>query len=297
MTAGTKNQESHLQDMQAALKAAAIPDPRREARRLLALTLNVPELELLRGEERILRESQISRMRDLLDRRLAGEPLSRLRGNREFWSLDFDIDESTLDPRPDSECLVECVLKEIAQRFPDRPNGQGLDVLDLGTGSGCLLLALLSELPEARGLGVDLSFGATRRAAENASRLGLAARASFITGSWLDAIGTSWQVIVSNPPYIMSSDIPNLAPEVRDFDPPLALDGGSDGLAAYRAIFSDLGERLAPDGFAALEVGFDQRTQVAELAQSRSLALCGVGKDLGNRERCLVFEADTSQGP
>lgn len=290
-------QASLLKEVEAALKSASFANPRREARRLMALVLKVSELDLLRDEERLFHPPQVRELHGLLSRRLAGEPLSRLRGSREFWSLDFAIDESTLDPRPDSECLVSTVLAEVARRFPDCPGGRGLRILDLGTGSGCLLLALLSELPNAQGMGVDLSFQAARKASENSRNLGLSGRVSFVTGSWFDAIGGSWQVIVSNPPYIMSNEISELAPEVKDFDPRLALDGGSDGLAAYRSIFSTLNERLAPSGFAALEVGLGQRESVERLAAGRFLALSSVGYDLVNRERCLVFEADTSRGP
>jgi release factor glutamine methyltransferase len=285
-----------LKDMQSAFSAAGIGEARREARRLMALALGAPEVALLQNGGQTLRETELPLLRSLMARRLKGEPLSRLRGLREFWSLDFAIDSATLDPRPDSECLIESALGEIRSRYPDQPRGQGLNLLDLGTGSGCLLLALLFELPEACGLGVDISARALSKAAENARRLGLADRARFVAGSWCDAVTGGWQAIVSNPPYIMSSDIPDLAPEVRCFDPLVALDGGRDGLDAYRSILSALPERLLPGAFAALEVGYGQRLAVSALAAEQNLTLTRIGKDLGGRERCLVFQANRGPG-
>ena len=191
----------------AILRAAGLDDPRAEARALLRA---VPE----HRHEKALAE------------RAAHKPLARIVGHREFWSLDFQLNEATLDPRPDSETLVEAVVQELADR------GRPWRLLDLGTGSGCLLLALLSELPAGWGVGVDLAPRAAWQARANAVALELAGRCAFLAGDWGASLAGGFDVVLSNPPYIASAVLPTLAPEVRQHDPALALDGGADGLAA-----------------------------------------------------------------
>jgi release factor glutamine methyltransferase len=203
-------------------------------------------------------------------------------GRREFWSLPFEVTEETLDPRPDSECLVETVLA----RIPDRR--APLRILDLGTGTGCLLLALLHELPQARGFGVDISPGACEAAARNALSLGLDRRAAFAAGDWGAGVAGAYDVIVTNPPYIRVAEVAGLDPEVRDFEPRRALDGGSDGLAAYRALAPDVARLLAPEGFAAFEIGLGQAEAVASVLRPHGLAPLAVARDLQSRERCLI---------
>ncbi len=196
--------------------------------------------------------------------------------------MSFAVSEDVLIPRPDSEAVVESVLAHLGDRC-----SQGLRVLDLGTGSGCLLLALLSEIPNATGVGVDASKAALATAVENARRLGLANRARFVLGDWDAAGSEEFDVIVSNPPYIPSGGLAGLAPEIA-CEPRLALDGGKDGLAAYRRLLPKVARALAPGGTAAIEVGLGQADSVRSLAADSGLNLVGSGHDLGGRERCLV---------
>jgi release factor glutamine methyltransferase len=228
-----------------------------DARLLVAAALGADGGQLALLDERPVTPAEAAAAWRLTERRLAGEPVSRILGRRAFWSFDLLLGPDTLDPRPDTETVVEAALEPI--RSVAAPA-----ILDLGTGSGAILLALLGELPEATGIGVDLSAVAVAR--ENARRLGLAARARFVVGNWGESIAGRFDAIVANPPYIRSADIPGLAPEVRSHDPLLALDGGADGLAAYRSIVADLGRLLKPGGFAVFEVGQGQAAEVAALA-------------------------------
>ncbi|WP_193368537.1 peptide chain release factor N(5)-glutamine methyltransferase [Pelagibius marinus] len=272
----------------ARLAAAGIEDSRREARLLVCRLLGGgPEL-LLGSPERALTDGETGRIEAAVNRRAAREPLSRILGEREFWSLPFALNAATLDPRPDSETLVEAVLAEVAER------DAALRLLDLGTGSGCLLLALLSELPAAQGCGIDLSAEAVAQAAANAQRLGLAARARFLRHSWDDGLAlapTPWDVIVSNPPYIASAEIAALAPEVAGYDPAAALDGGADGLEAYRSLIPAAAAVLAPGGLLALEIGQGQAAAVEELLVAAGLRPLRRARDLAGIERCLLAVA------
>lgn len=199
----------------------------------------------------------------LVERRIAGEPVARILGEKEFWGLTFKLTRDTLVPRPDSETVVAAALAAVDQTGGrDRP----LRVLDLGTGTGAILLALLSELPKAKGTGTDLAPGAVEAAKKNAEALGFAGRTEFLTGSWGDGLAGSFDLVVSNPPYIRSGEIEGLPVEVWAFDPYLALDGGADGLAAYRTIIADLPRLLSDTGRAFLEVGAGQAGQVQDLA-------------------------------
>jgi release factor glutamine methyltransferase len=217
-------------------------------------------------------------------RRLAGEPATRILGARAFWTLDLRVTPDVLDPRPDSETIVIAALEAIATR-KDEP----LRILDLGTGSGALLLALLSECPQATGVGVDLSQEACAIARENAERNGLAGRAKIVQGSWIGGLTETFDVIVSNPPYIESAVIPGLAQEVHQHDPMLALDGGADGLTAYREIARALPAVLRPGGVAVLELGIGQGPAVAGLAEAAGLSVRGSREDLGGVQRALVL--------
>jgi release factor glutamine methyltransferase len=269
----------------ARLAAAGIEDPRRDARLLACRLLGGgPEL-LLAHPERPLSAAEAARIEAAVARRAAREPVSRILGEREFWSLPFGLNAATLDPRPDSETLVAAVLAEL----PDRR--ARLSLLDLGTGSGCLLLALLSELPAASGCGIDSSAAAVEQAGANAARLGLAARATFLRHSWtegLELAGAPWDVVVGNPPYIASGEIAALAPEVARYDPPAALDGGADGLAAYRALIPAACRTLRPGGLIALEVGEGQAQAVEALLAAAGLASLRRARDLAGVERCLL---------
>jgi release factor glutamine methyltransferase len=214
-------------------------------------------------------------------------PLSRILGRREFWSLDFALNAATLDPRPDSETLVEAVLAELGER--ERP----WRLLDLGTGSGCLLLALLSELPAASGIGLDLAPAAARQARANAAALGLADCAQFLADDWGKSLAARFDVVLSNPPYIASRVWEDLPREVKEHDPRLALDGGADALAAYRALLPQARRLLAPGGLLALEIGFDLEGAVEDLLLAGGLAPLACRRDLGGRPRVWLARSAT----
>ena len=275
--------DSFLSKAAKALEAAGVEAARREARLLLAEALGMPQSAVFAQPERPLSQSEVASAERLLSRRLAGEPLSRIRGKREFWSLEFTISPDTLDPRPDSEVLVESVLAAL----PDR--AAPLRILDLGTGSGCLLLALLSELPNARGLGVDCSAAALDTARANAQSLGLASRVEFRKGNWAQGLEGGWDAVISNPPYIASVEVEQLEDAVRLYDPPAALDGGDDGLDAYRAILPDIRRLLKPGGLLALEMGWQQEAALRKLLGQQGFEGVQCHLDLGGRARCLTL--------
>ncbi|SDG51155.1 peptide chain release factor N(5)-glutamine methyltransferase [Roseospirillum parvum] len=224
----------------------------------------------------------------LAERRLSGEPVSRILGRRGFWTLELELSAATLDPRPDSETLIEAALAHLPG-----PRHAPYGVLDLGTGTGCLLLALLAELPNARGLGLDIDPEAVATARRNAARNHLADRARFKVGGWGDAPFPAAlppaDLIVSNPPYIPAGEIAALAPEVARFDPLRALDGGADGLDAYRALLPLAAGHLATDGRLILEVGLGQADPVRALAEQMGWHHQETRPDLGGIPRALVF--------
>jgi release factor glutamine methyltransferase len=222
-------------------------------------------------------------LESLLARRLAREPVDRVLGRRGFWTLDLAVTSAVLSPRSDTETIVRAALDAVKRKGP-------LAILDLGTGSGAILLALLAELPEATGVGVDLSPDALDVARANAKANGLGDRAMFEHGDWGTLLGRHFDLVVSNPPYIPSGDIPGLDPEVRDHDPPLALDGGMDGLDAYRAILPLLPRLLADGGSAVLEIGIGQSDDVARLAGDAGLKVLEIRADLGGIPRAMVLE-------
>jgi len=264
------------------LAAAGLEQPRREARLLLAAAAGIEASAILAWPERPVAPPAIERYTAHLDRRVAREPLSRILGHREFWSLDFIITDAVLDPRPDTETLIEAVMAALADRSTPRR------VLDCGTGSGCILLALLHEWPTAQGIGLDRSEAAIQVAQMNADRLGLKARARFLVGDWVTAIGAAFDVIVSNPPYIPRGDIPGLAPEVSRFDPSPALDGGADGLDPYRVLIPAASRLLVPGGILAVEVGHDQAAVVEALFEAAGFADHETRPDLAGIPRVVI---------
>lgn len=266
-----------------ALAAAGIDEARREARLLVATALATDLSGIVGYPERRLDDAEATRLADLVARRESREPAARLLGRREFWSLDFSLSPATLIPRPDSESVIEAALAEI----PDR--AAPLRLLDLGTGTGCLLLALLSELPAATGIGIDIAAEAAATAQGNAVALGLADRAGFVVGSWGAALAGTFDVIVSNPPYIASAAITALEPEVARHEPRAALDGGPDGLSAYRALAAALPRLLAAGGLVFLELGKGQADAVAVLMSEVGLRRRALRRDLGGIARCLVL--------
>ena len=255
-----------LTETAAALAAAGVASPRREARVLLAIALSLEPLALLTAPERPVSEAETAALAAVLSRRLTGEPPSRIRGSREFWSLEFAIAPGVLDPRPDTERLVECALAHVRAR-----SGEPLRILDLGAGSGCILLSLLRELPAAFGVGADRSRDALTTARLNARRLGLSGRSAWICGDWTAPLGGRFDLIVANPPYIPAGQIATLDRGVRAFDPAAALDGGPDGLAAYRRLVPALPGLLADSGAVFVEVGVGQAQRVATMAAAAGL--------------------------
>ncbi|HEX6442923.1 MAG TPA: peptide chain release factor N(5)-glutamine methyltransferase [Stellaceae bacterium] len=266
----------------AVLAAAGLDEPRRRARWLVAAALGLPPVEVFAHPERELSAVDQDRIAAMLARMAAGEPLTRILGQRGFWGLEFALSPDTLDPRPETETVIEAVLA----RRPDR--SRAYRVLDLGTGSGCLLLALLSEFPNSRGIGVDVAPGAAATARHNAEALGLFDRAGFFAGDWAAALAGSFDIVVANPPYIPSAAIPGLPPEVRDNDPHRALDGGGDGLAAYRAIAADLPRLLDPDGLFVGEIASDQAKSVTAVLTGAGLTVEAVVSDLAGLSRCVI---------
>jgi len=271
-----------LNELVARLRQAGIDNPRLDSRLLLAAAMGVDKIWLFSHPEAEIGEPAGARLAELAARRCRREPMSQILGRREFWSLDFLVTGDTLTPRPDSETVIEAVLEQIADRQAP------LSLLDLGTGSGCLLLALLSELPKAQGLGIDRSPAALAVAAENAKRMGLADRSRFLCSDWCAAVTGGFDVILCNPPYIASGEIEGLEPEVARFEPKHALDGGKDGLDDYRRLAPQIAAHLNPAGIAAFEIGAGQAPEVAALLAEQGLALRSVRRDLGGIERCVV---------
>jgi release factor glutamine methyltransferase len=244
----------------ARFKSADIETAELDSRLLVGAALNLDLTGLVIAASRKLTPDESSTLEAFAARRLDGEPVSRILGHREFWSLPLKLSAATLVPRPDTETVVELAL-EIVRAAPPRP----LRIVDLGTGTGAILLALLHELPAAFGVGTDISLDALRTARHNATDLGLASRAAFVACNYAAALAGPFDLIVSNPPYIRSADIAGLGPEVRDHDPLTALDGGADGLDAYRALVPHVAVLLAPGGALVVEVGKGQNGPIETL--------------------------------
>jgi release factor glutamine methyltransferase len=264
-----------------AFAAQALEASHLEARLLVGHALGLDHAGLITADARPLTGPDCARIAALAHRRLAREPVSRIIGEKEFFSLSFALSPAVLVPRPETEILVETALQTLDQR-------PGLRVADLGTGSGAILLSLLHARPDARGAGTDRSEAALRVAQGNAVRLGLAARAAFLACDFASALGAGFDLLVSNPPYVVRTDLPGLEPEVRDHDPAVALDGGPDGLAAYRQIAADAMRVLAPGGHLVVEFGAGQGPAVAALFRRAGLVsaapprpdLCGIERAL-----------------
>jgi release factor glutamine methyltransferase len=255
----------------ARFKSGAIDSPELDARILVGAALGLDLTGMIAAATRPVTAAEAARLEDFAGRRLKGEPIARILGSREFWGLPLQLSAATLVPRPDTETVVSLALQMLrAGPGADRPR-----IADLGTGSGAILLALLSELPDAMGVGTDISAAALRTASANARNLGLDRRAAFVACDYASALSGAFDLIVSNPPYIRSAEINDLASEVRDHDPLGALDGGSDGLDAYRALIPQAVRLLAPGGGLALEVGHDQGADVEQLMAAAGLTLPG----------------------
>ncbi|GAN46481.1 peptide chain release factor N(5)-glutamine methyltransferase [Methylobacterium radiotolerans] len=273
-----------LRALTARLHAGGVAEAAGDARFLLLGILGLETRDLLIEGGRRLGPADAASLAAALARRLAGEPVARILGAWEFWGLPFRLGPDTLVPRPDTEILVEVAL---AAR-PDR--AAPLRCLDLGTGTGCILTALLSERPRATGVGLDRSEGALRVAWDNAVTNGVGDRARFVAGDWCDALRGRFDLVVSNPPYIARAVIGTLEREVRGHDPAAALDGGADGLEAYRRILGGAGACLALGGLLVLEIGYDQAAAVTDLARAAGYRARGLTRDLAGHDRVLSFD-------
>lgn len=264
------------------LAAAGIAEARAEARLLVCQAAGIDRAALLGHGDRLLDESAARGLEAMLAARCDRVPMAQVLGRRGFWEHEFAVTADTLTPRPESELLVEIALARIA---PNRP----LRLLDLGTGTGCLLFSLLAAWPRAWGVGVDRSAAALAVAAGNRDRLGLTSRCALVLADWCEPLAGRFEVIVANPPYIPAAEIAALEPEVARHEPRMALDGGDDGLDAYRTLFPRMAGMLAPDGIALFEHGAGQGTALEELARSAGLAVLACHDDLAGHDRCIVL--------
>lgn len=277
--------------MTSAFRAAGLDTPELDARLIAQDALRLDRTSIAAADGRLISEAEAERLNEYAARRLAHEPIARILGRKEFWSLDLLVTPDVLVPRPETETLVEAALAAIGN---DRRN-EALKIADLGTGSGALLLALLHELPHATGIATDRSIAALAVARANAQALGLDARAAFVACDYGTALRGGFDLIVTNPPYIPADDIATLAPEVRNFDPRSALDGGPDGLDAYRAIATDAARLLRPHGLMIVECGYGQAEAIAMLFVSAGLSVPQPAQaDLSGIPRALVVICDDS---
>jgi release factor glutamine methyltransferase len=281
LEASTARSEA-LVSLEQAFKVHGIENPAREARVSLCAASGLSPVALIVDPLEPL-GSAAPRVQEVAARRTVGEPLSRIVGKREFWGLSLTITPAVLDPRPETETIVEAALSI----FRDR-RAEALRILDLGVGSGALLCALLTEFGAARGVGVDLSADAVDVARANLIACGLSSRAEIRVGDWTRALDGPFDLILSNPPYIPTADLPGLPREVRDFDPWLALDGGTDGLAAYRRILPESRRLLAAGGWLLAELGAGQAADVTVIANRCGFSAVTLYQDLAGLDRVLA---------
>lgn len=267
-------------------RSVGIETAQRDARLLLLNAAGIEHMDLLRAPRDILGVASARLLKDHVEQRLNRVPVARILGEWEFWSLPFTLVAESLIPRPDSETVVSAALLALKER---RHHSDGLRILDLGTGSGCLLIALLHEMPGATGIGVDIAPEAVAIAQRNAQRNQVDTRASFAEADWGAGLTGPFDLIISNPPYIAESIIDTLEPEVRIHDPRRALSGGRDGLDAYRAIAEALPALLAPQGIVALEIGSDQAETVSAMYRAKGYQIEGPYADFGARPRAIIL--------
>lgn len=263
------------------LKNVGVETPGLDAKIILLATESIDSASLIAAPETPL-ESQ-EKFDSAIARRCLREPVSKILGHRDFWKHRFIVNSDVLDPRPDTELLVETALIEASGNQPER-------VLDMGTGSGCILLSLLSELPGITGVGTDISDAALEVAQQNAEALQLNDRVHFMISDWFSGLDETFNLVVSNPPYISTTENVTLSPEVIDWDPEVALFAGMDGLQAYRKIASGLSTVLKPDGTALFEIGFGQANSVKAIFERAGFKRISSRFDMGGIERCLIVQ-------
>lgn len=267
-------------------EAAGLADPATDARVLICGLLDLGPTALLLDGDKPVAADRAARVEDAIVRRLAREPVYRILGRRDFYGLDLALSEGTLEPRPDTEILVDVILPHLRTMVAA---GLKPKIVDLGTGTGAIALALLQECPEAEAMGIDISQDALKTAEANAERNGLSSRFMTRAGPWFARTSERFDLIISNPPYIRSDVVVGLEPEVTNFDPMAALDGGADGLEAYRAIAAEALEHLEDHGLVGLEIGFDQRDAVTQIFEEAGFSLLEERRDYGGNDRVLVF--------
>ncbi|MDA0707732.1 MAG: peptide chain release factor N(5)-glutamine methyltransferase [Proteobacteria bacterium] len=274
------------QEFEKLLKENNIDSFSLDTRVIITHILDIEYIEYVLEKDRIITTNEYNEILKMMTLRLSRMPISQIIGDKEFWSINFNVTKDTLTPRPDSETLIAAAIKEF-----DNPNSP-LNILDLGTGTGCLLLALLSEFPKARGLGVDLSPAALDVARHNAQMLGLMNRAEFQISNWTkDIVGNNkFDLIVCNPPYIGLDEKETLSPEVRDHEPAIALFSGLDGLDDYRTLAGELKCYIKDGGIIVLEIGYKQAKKVKKIFNNSGYNDICVKKDLGERDRCLLIK-------
>ncbi len=270
------------QGAKARLEAAGITGPVIDARLLVEAAADATRADIVTDPYRALSPEQEARLEDYVSRRARREPVSHILGRKGFWKIMLSVTKDVLTPRPDTEVIVDEVLKAF-------PEGMAFQMLDLGVGSGAILLSVLAERPAAKGLGIDISEDALAVARDNAANLGLARQVALLRGDWTAGLGdASFDLVVSNPPYIATKVIETLDPEVRDHEPRLALDGGPDGLDAYRLLAPETLRVLKPGGVFAVEIGYDQKDAVEALFRDAGAAEVRTVLDLGNRDRVVT---------
>ena len=264
------------------LKTVQIDQPAIDARLLLEVAADVTRTDIITDPYRVLTEAQMATLDDFLDRRARREPVSHIIGRKGFWKILLQVNKHVLTPRPETEVIVDEVLKAFPEQMP-------FNMLDLGVGSGTILLAVLAERPAAKGLGIDVSEEALAVARENAANLDLAGRTALLRGDWTNGLGDdSFDLVVSNPPYIATHVIETLEPEVRDHEPRLALDGGPDGLDAYRFLAGEILRVLKPGAMFAVEIGHDQSDAVETLFRQAGAQNVRTVKDLSVNDRVVT---------
>jgi release factor glutamine methyltransferase len=276
---------------QARLKAAGIDSPSIDARLLLEASTGAGRVDILTDPYRVVDADKIAVLDAMIERRLKREPVSRILGKKGFWKIMLNVTPDVLSPRPDTETLLDVIVRAF-------PPHRAFEMIDLGTGSGAILLAALMERAGARGVGTDISTEAIAVARENAANLDLNNRCTFIRTDWAAGFADdSFDLVVSNPPYIPTGDIPGLDPEVREHDPHLALDGGPDGLQPYRDLAPEIARILRPEGVFAVEIGWDQGEAVKALFEAAGFTGVKVVKDLGDRDRVVTNGPDPRVDP